>query len=328
VGDSGGYRLTPALINNSLFAASQNGTISHLDAKTGALLWKVDAGNPITAGVGTDGDTIVVGTEKGGVLAFNTQGVLRWRAQVSSEILSSPAVGQGLVIVRSLDNRIFAFDAQTGQRRWAVQRTAPSLILRTSPGILITSTTAYLAMPGGRLLALSLKDGSTRWEAIVATGRGSTELERLVDVSGMPVIQNDDICVTSYQGKLACYEPITGNLKWSIAFSSDVGPALDENAIFVSDENGYVSAVSRKNGIIAWQNTQLAYRKLSTPVSSSKTIAVGDGLGYIHFLSKENGSFVARVRIDDSPIVSIPVTFGNTLIFQTQAGTLSSYNLE
>ena len=62
-------------------------------------------------------------------------GKVRWRARVSSEVLAPPAVGGGLVLVRSIDNRVFAFGADDGKRRWVYQRAPSSLVVRAPPGI-------------------------------------------------------------------------------------------------------------------------------------------------------------------------------------------------
>ena len=156
VGKADNYAFTPALVRNDVFTAAADGTITRLDATSGQRVWRINAGMPLTAGVGSDGATIVVAGEKGVVLAFDSEGKLRWKAQASSEVLSTPAVGQDTVVVRSLDNRVVAYDAETGTRKWFVQRTLPPLTLRTSPGITIANSNAYIGLAGGRLLAVAL----------------------------------------------------------------------------------------------------------------------------------------------------------------------------
>jgi outer membrane protein assembly factor BamB len=277
---------------------------------------------PLTAGVGTDGKTVAVVGEKGMVLAFDGDGKLRWKAQTSSEVLSSPAVGQGLVLVRSLDNHIVAFDAESGVRRWFVQRTVPPLTLRTAPGIVISGQTAFVALPGGRLLALALSNGGPRWEAAVGDPRGATELERIADISGFPVLIGRDVCAVAYQGRVACFDAASGASRWAKELSSDVGITADERFIFAADEHAVVNAFVRDTGASVWRNNKLANRRLSTPVSFGRAVAVGDAQGFIHFLSREDGAFIARTSADGSPMIGMPLVVGSKLIFQTKAGTL------
>lgn len=323
VGSARGFVFSPAIANGSLFAAAADGTLVRLDASNGRSVWRIDAGMRLTAGVGTDGTTIAVAGEKGVVLAFDADGKLRWKAQASSEILSAPAVGQGLVIVRSVDNRIAAYDVESGSRRWIAQRTAPPLTLRTAPGIVISGATAYVAMPGGRLLALALANGGPRWEVAVGDPRGTTELERVADVSGSPVLAGGEVCAIAYQGRVGCFDASTGAPRWGKELSSDVGLGVDERNIYAADDRGIVTALARDSGTGVWRNNKLANRRLSTPVAFDRAVAVGDAQGYIHFLSREDGSFLARTNPDGSAITAAtPLVDGRNVIFQTHAGTV------
>lgn len=322
IGSAGDYTFSPAFAAGTVFVAAANGAVASLDAATGRAKWRMNAGMPLTAGVGTDGNTVVVAGEKGTVLAFDAEGKMRWKIQASSEILSAPAVGQGLVIVRSIDNRILALDVDTGARRWVAQRTAPALSLRSAPGIIIADGAAYIALPGGRLLALSLANGGARWEVAVGDPRGATELERIVDLSGVPVTAGRDVCAVAYQGRVACFDVTSGSPRWAKELSSDVGLGIDERFVFAADVRGAVTAYSRDAGSNVWRNDQLANRRLSTPVSYGRAVVVGDGQGYVHFLSRESGAFIGRVSTDGSAIVSAPLVAGANLIFQTQSGAV------
>jgi outer membrane protein assembly factor BamB len=322
IGRAGDFTFSPALASDSVFVAAADGSIARLDASSGHIQWRINAGVPLTAGVGSDGNTVVVAGEKGTLLAFDGAGKLRWKAQTSSEILSAPAVGQGLVIVRSLDNRIAAFDADSGSRRWTVQRTTPALTLRSAPGIVIANSNAIVGLPGGRLLALALTNGGVRWEIAVSDPRGATEIERIADISGSPVVLGRDVCAVAYQGRIGCYDLNSGAPRWVKDLSSEVGLSIDERFVFAADERGALTAFSRTSGQSIWRNDKLANRRLSAPVSFGRAVAVGDSQGYIHFLSREDGSFIGRVSTDGSPTLAAPVVAGANLILQTQSGTV------
>lgn len=323
VGNAKAFAFTPAIASDSVFAAAADGTVMRIDAATGRSLWRINAEARLTAGVGSDGTTVAVVAEKGILMAFDANGNLRWKGQASSEILSAPAVGQGLVIVRSVDNRIAAYDAESGTRRWVAQRTSPPLTLRTAPGIVIAGSSAYVALPGGRLVALALSNGGARWEIAVGDPKGTTELERIADLSGAPVVVRGDVCAVAYQGRVACFDAASGAPRWAKDFSSDVGIGFDDRFVYAADERGAVTAFARDNGSGIWRNNKLANRRLSAPVSAGRAVAVGDAKGYIHFLSREDGAFVARVSTDGSPVIAaLPLVAGKSAIFQTQEGTL------
>ena len=329
IGKSGDYPLTPAVIDARVFAASADGEISCLDAAGGKPIWKIKAGVELTAGVGTDGKVVVVVGTDGVILAFDANdGKSLWKAQASTEVLSPPALGGGVVVIRSMDNRIAAYDLESGIRRWFVQRTAPALALRASPGILMNDGIAYVALPAGRLLALAALTGAPRWDAPIAEPRGATELERVADVSGMPVLMGRDICAAAYQGRLACVDAGNGSVRWAREISADVGPGLDQRYVFASDESGNLQAFARDSGSSLWRNTSLSWRGLSSPVSFGRAVVVGDRQGYLHFFSREEGALLARVQTDGSAIRATPIVAGATLIVQSQNGSLLAISTE
>lgn len=322
IGTAGEFVFSPAVAGNSIFAAAADGTVARVDADTGRTVWRINTDSRLTAGVGSDGNTVAVAAEKGVLLALDSDGKVRWKVQASSEILSAPAVGQGVIVVRSVDNRISAYDVETGSRRWAVQRTSPPLTLRSAPGIAVSGTAAYVALPGGRLLALALSNGGPRWEVAVGDPRGTTELERIADLSGTPFVAGRDVCAVAYQGRVACFDAASGAPRWAKEMSSEVGVAVDDRNVYAADERGAVTALARDTGSGVWRNNKLANRRLSTPVVMARALAVGDAQGYIHFLSREDGAFLARVPTDGSRVVAASPLSANSAIFQTQAGAI------
>jgi outer membrane protein assembly factor BamB len=328
IGKSHDYMFSPALAGQTVLVAGGDGAIARLDAASGRPLWRIKAKMPLSAGVGTDGSMLAVGGVKGAVLTYDMEGKALWTAQASSEVLSSPVVGQGMVVVRTVDNRIVGFDAKTGEKKWTVQRVAPPLTLRDAPGMVIAGKDVIVAQPGGKLLSLVLASGAPRWEIAVGEARGATELERVTDIGGTPVIIENDVCAVSYQGRVGCFDLATGTARWTKELSSDVGVAVDQRFVFATDEKGDVLAFNRETGSSAWKNDKLGYRRLSTPVSYGRAVAVGDYQGIIHFLSREDGAFLARAATDGSAVTATPLVAGSNLIFQTQSGTVTAIAVE
>lgn len=128
VGESDGY-LTPAVTDNAVYAAGGS-SLYRLDRHTGDKVWEAEAGSRIVAGVGTDGMHQAVVTDRGEVEVYDAEGKFIWRATLSAETDVPPLVGQGLVVVKTSDTRITAFDIVTGERRWHYQGQAPALTLQ------------------------------------------------------------------------------------------------------------------------------------------------------------------------------------------------------
>jgi outer membrane protein assembly factor BamB len=328
VGSAGRFVFEPARVGDAVFAAARDGSVVRVDAANGAERWRVSTETRLSSGVGADANTVAVATERGEVIVMDAaSGKPRWRARVSSEVLAPPAIGNGLVLVRSVDNRIFAFGEQDGKRRWVYQRAPASLIVRSPSGMTIVGDTAFAGFSGGKLAAIALANGGMRWEATVALPKGATELERVTDVVGDPVVQGREVCAAAYQGRVACYDIANGRQIWARELSSLTGVSVDARYAFVSDDRGAVHALDRSNGRSVWKQDRLSFRQLSQPLGVDSAVAVGDLEGQVHFLSRESGAFLARHSTGNGPVRAAPVGLASGWLVQTQNGTLIALGL-
>lgn len=322
VGDAAEFAFVPAVAGESVFAAGRDGSLARFDG--GRQVWRINAGQPLSGGVGSDGRLVVVGTSKGEVLAFRAEdGRPAWQTHVSSEILAAPAVSGDLVVVRSGDARIFGLAAADGQRRWVYQRSTPALSLRSSVGVTLTDKALYAGFPGGKLVAIALNNGAALWEATVALPRGTTELERIADVASDPVVVGAAVCAAAYQGRVACFDIDNGRQQWARELSSIAGLAVGQNAVFVTDEKSIVQAFQLSSGASLWKQDKLFMRGATRPLALGRHLAIADFEGYIHLLSAEDGSFAARLATDGSAIVAPPRPLGGSrFVVQTKSGNL------
>ena len=242
-------------------------------------------------------------------------------------MLAAPRLGEGLVLVRSADSRIFAFGAEDGKRRWVYQRAAASLIVRSPVGLTIHQGSAYAGFSGGKLAAIALANGVLRWEATVALPKGATELERVTDIVGEPAAQGREVCTAAYQGRVACYDAQNGNQLWARDMSTLTGVSFDARYAFISDDKGAVHALDRSNGRSIWKQDRLANRQLSLPLPLGTEVAFGDLQGYVHFVARESGAFVARAATDGSPVRAAPLKLPGGFLVQTQSGGLYALTL-
>ena len=258
IAKGGDYVLVPARVGDTVYAAGRDGTIVRLDG--GRQVWKVNAGVTISGGVGASDKFVVVGSPKGEVHAFGVDGKPLWKSRVSSEVLAPPAIGEGVVLVRTSDSRIHALDTADGKRKWVYQRATPSLSLRSVAGPVMLDKAALAGFSGGKLLALSLANGGPLWEATVALPRGATELERIADVTSEPVLGAKQVCAAAYQGRLGCFDPASGNALWTRDISSIAGMDTDGRAIYVTDDKGAVHALDINTGASIWKQDKLQLR--------------------------------------------------------------------
>lgn len=323
VGNRSGVGFEPAVVGNYVYAAAQNGTVGKYDLTSGSTIWRTSAKADLSAGVGSDGKTIAVATPRGEVIAMDDTGNVKWTAQASSEITVPPLVADGLVVVRSGDYRIQAFEAETGRRRWSVQRPGPALALRAPGELLLSNGFVFSGLPGGKVIAISTANGAVRWEGTVSNPSGTSELERVSDVVGMPVISGRQLCAVTYQGRISCFDVSTGNTSWTREFSSISGLSADVRFAYSANDKGVVYGFALDGGANVWKQEALQYRGLSAPASVGRAIALGDYQGYIHFLGREDGRLLARIATDGSAIISRPLATERGLVIQTSKGNLT-----
>ncbi|MCG6976290.1 MAG: outer membrane protein assembly factor BamB [Acidiferrobacterales bacterium] len=331
IGDAGDQynRLAPRLAGDTVYAASGKGDVTAFNADTGKTLWRQELAVPVSGAMGYGNNLALLGTREGEVLALNSDsGKLVWRTRVSSEVLAPPVATSGVVVVQTIDGFVYGLSAQDGKRLWQFQRTVPALSLRGTSGPSIQSGMVVTGFADGTIVGLDLNSGKVRWDAAVARPSGRTELERLVDVDGTPVIAGYRMFAASYQGRLIALDLRNGRLLWGRKASTYVPMAVDRSNVYLVDADGVVVALDQATGAERWRQTGLRARFVSAPAIINGYLAAGDYNGVLHLLSRDSGEFVARTDIDGSAIVSRPVSRGNRLYVSNQSGRLVAMQVQ
>lgn len=328
VGYQGTDMLLPALTKNAVYSASGNGSLTRLDRTTGKQVWQIPTGITVSGGVASGDGTVLVGGDKGDVLAYDEDGKLRWKSLVSSEVLSVSQVADGIVMVRSGDGRIAGLNAADGKRVWVYERSTPALVVRSHAGVAIQRGVAYAGFAGGKITAIRIKDGEVLWEAQVSQPSGNTELERISDVTSDPVVDDEQVCAIAFQGRVACFDPAQGSPLWNRDISSDKGMMMLRKYLYLSDTNGSVIALDKTTGSTTWKNGELSLRGVTAPYALEKFVVVGDFEGYLHGLNREDGKFAARTQLDGGAIVAAPIELDGGLLVQTRGGDIYSLSIK
>jgi outer membrane protein assembly factor BamB len=322
-GSGGGLGFYPSVVGEAVYAATPNGTVGKYDLLSGRNVWRADVKADLTAGAGSDGSTTAVATNEGDVVAFDDSGKVKWKVRATSEVDEPPLVGNGLVVVRSGDYRITAYDARTGDRVWSVQRPGPALALRTSTQMIMAEGLIIAGLPGGKIMAINSDSGNVQWEGTVATPKGGSDLERLNDVVGAPRLIGPLMCAVAYQGRIVCFDVSQGGRTvWAKDFSGIVGLGADDAAVYAPDSHSIVYSYSLRDGTELWKQEGLRNRHLSAPTPIGDAVAVGDYDGYVHFLSRADGHLLARLSVGGGAVVSPLQTTSQGVLVQTGSGNL------
>lgn len=329
VGAAGSYVFSPGSDGQAVYAAGGDGRIVKFDLASGREQWRIEAGKPLSAGVGVGAGLVLVGTPKGELLAFKAaDGAKAWSTQLSAEILVPPVAAGGVVAARANDGKVYLLEAETGKQRWNYSRVLPALTLRQQSDLALGDSAVYAGHAGGKLTALALNNGAPQWEVNVALPRGATDLERIADVAGPLGLDESSVCAAAYQGRLACFDRISGNTQWARDVSALRGVELDGDMVFVADDHDVLMAFDRR-GNNPWKQDKLRDRKLSSPVAlADKFVAVGDLQGYVHLIRREDGAFAARAATDGGAIQGVILPLNAGLVVQTAKGGVYAFKIQ
>lgn len=316
-----------ASVNNGqgaiLTVANSGGAIAGFDVTSGREAWRAQVDKALAAGVGSDASLAAVVTVSNELVVFD-KGREAWRQKLSSSSYTAPLVSGGKVFVLGADRAISAFELADGKKLWSQKKSAEALTLRQS-GVLLMVSDTLVSSSSGRLLGINPLDGNVRWSTPIATARGTNDIERLVDLVGGVSNVSDVVCARAYRVSVGCVNTLRGNLLWTKPAVGLEGVQADARALFGAEADGKVVAWNRVNGERLWLAEHLLNRNLSSPAVLEKSIAMGDSSGFVHFLSKIDGSPLSSLSTDGSAMAAAPVVVGNTVVVVTRNGGVFAF---
>jgi outer membrane protein assembly factor BamB len=321
-----GFPLSVAVHDNQAIVANDSGLVSALQVDSGKLLWRLDVGAPISAGVGSDGRFSAVVSNQNQLIVL-ALGKIVWRQRLASPVMTAPLVAGERVFVVGTDRNVQAFDALDGHKIWDYQKPNDALIL-TQPTVLAAFQDTLLVGFGTQLLGLDPTLGTLRFEPNLATPRGTNEIERLADVVGPLGRTGNVVCARAFQAAVACINAKEGSVLWSRPASGLNAIAVDEKTVFGSDSYSRTSAWHTADGSLAWTTQHWLYRELGNPMTdpSTQSFVVGDGQGFVNWISRETGDPKLRLATDGSPIRVAPVKVQALTLVVTSAGGVFAFD--
>lgn len=332
VADRGAKRLRLGLglatEGSRLFASGYRGEVAAFDFRTGHRLWRTNTKLPLGGGPAVRGNLVVVGATDGHVIALNAvDGKPLWTVLINGSVIAPPAISDNVVAVRSVDGRLRGLSPTDGHEIWEAEQDVPSLSLRGTSTPLIVGDLIICGFDNGKVLAVNAGDGSQVWLATVSAPHGRTEIERLADVDGPLDVVDKDIYTVGYHGNVAMLALDSGQTWWSHKASSYRGLVMGKNAVYMSTADGQVVALNRSNGSVIWRQAALKYRGLTAVAVSDDAVITADFQGYVHFLDKHTGAFIARLRSGKKRISNAPIAEGDEVVVINDDGRIDAYRM-
>ncbi|MBU8974612.1 MULTISPECIES: outer membrane protein assembly factor BamB [unclassified Lysobacter] len=328
-----GVRQGPIVANGRVFAAAIEGGVHAFDLQTGKQVWEYRTEKKsnvrLSGGPGVGEGLVVIGGLDGEVIALDENtGELKWQAKVPNEVIAAPAIGMGSVFVRSNDGRVTAFDAANGERRWFWVQEVPMLSVRGNDGPVLGPGYVFIGNDDGTVSALSATDGRPMWEQAVAQPEGRTELDRMADVDGTPVLEGTMLFATSFKKQTVAIDAPSGRPMWSAEHGGAGRVGLGSDRIVVTDSTGAVFGLDKNSGGALWQQPGLVRRNVTGAAVQGDFAVVADFDGYVHWLKLDNGEFAARQRVGGKAVKAAPVVADGIAIVQNVNGELTAFRLQ
>lgn len=327
-----GVHQGPIVADGRVYAAAIEGGVRAFDLQTGKQAWEYKpekkSGLRLSGGPGVGDGLVVIGDLDGHVIALDAaSGAEKWKARVTNEVIAAPTIGMGTVFVRSNDGRVTAFDAASGERRWFWVHDVPALTVRGNDSPVLGPGYVFVGNDDGTVSALSASDGRTVWDQAVGQSEGRTELDRMSDVDGSPVLEGTTLYATSFKNQTMAIDAPSGRPMWA----SDHGGAgrigVGSDRLVITDPSGIVFGLDKAGGSALWQQPGLARRNLTGAAVQGDYAVVGDYDGYVHWLKLDNGEFAARSRVGGKALRAAPVVADGIVLVQNVDGELTAFSI-
>jgi len=325
-------KLTPEYAYDKVFVASRDGVVKALDPENGKELWEVDLEEDVPArlsgGIVAAYGQIYIGSENGVVIALNADtGEQVWNVKVEGEVLASPVADSNLIIVNTSRGALVALDQETGSQKWTISTEVPNLTLRGESAPAAVSGGVFWGTPSGRLAAAISARGQLIWQQPVGQPKGATEIDRLVDVDASPVIVGGTLYTIGFNGQMIAIDLRSGKPIWKRNYSSSTDMTTDGGRLFAVTDKDHVVAVDARSGTELWSNDQLENRLLTAPKIIDGYIVVGDSEGYLHWIDRSSGEFVAQQLVDDSGFAVGPIAIDGGYVIVTRDGDVKKLTI-
>jgi outer membrane protein assembly factor BamB len=321
------FDMPPLIIGDTIYTIDIDGLIHQIDATRGRSDWSYKTGLASMSGLSGNTKSLFATSSEGVVARFDVTPrklVPVWQQPLNSEIRTRAIVDDRQVFVRTVDGKLSALNVDTGNIQWSVSRRVPALSLTGNSHPLVVGDLVIAGFDNGKLTAFEKESGSTVWETSIGSPSGRTEIERLIDLDGQFLLRDGVIYAATYQGNLVAITANSGQVVWSRKFSSFQSIEADDEALYLTDERSHVWSIDRRTGGAFWKQDVLNARKLTAPRLVGDSLVVADLEGYVHYLSKLDGSLLARIQPESDRYVSQPLTIGTRVILLNNVGVLTA----
>ncbi len=332
---------TPIVADGKVFALDVSTRLSAFTADTGKSLWSIDLvteaeedDDHIPGGVAYYKGRIYVTTGFGDVIAVDsTTGKEVWREYVRGPMRSAPTVRNGRVYALTIDSRLHALRADTGENIWTHSGVGEGASILGGGSPAVDEGIVIVPYASGELVALTAETGQMIWSDSLTSVRRTDTVSTLSHIRGNPIIDRGRVFAVSQGGIMASFDLKNGRRIWDRELGSIGNPWVAGDYIFMLTTDGEIASLSREDGRIFWVRGLPRFEDpedredpivWTGPVLASDRLVVTGSHGEAWAISPYTGQLLGRIELPDSVSVP-PVIAGGTIFFLADNADIVAY---
>lgn len=327
----------PIVVGDTVYTMDSHSRVSAFSTGNGSQKWRVDLSGDkdsdgrFGGGLAYADGTLYATTGFGEVFALNpASGDVRWQNNTLLPIRAAPTVANEQVYVISLDNRLYAFDADSGERLWdfAGLEEETGFIGAAAPAANDSSVVA--AFSSGEVVSVMARNGRALWDDGLAGFRRSDRSRDLSHIRGMPVLDRGLLTAISNAGLMVAIDQRRGLRVWEAEIGGIEMPWSAGNMVYVLSNNNELVALVREEGTIRWVAELPRFEDAEDredpivwhgPVMGGGNLIIASTTGELRLYRAETGEMAGRINLPSGAALS-PVVAGETLYVITVDGRL------
>ena len=327
----------PVSAGGRIFVYKSNGDVVALSTG-GARLWtrslRPEGEKDVApgGGVALSGDIVYAATGYRSLAALNAaSGQILWTVDLPTPARGAPVAGNGLIVVVSQSNEVYAINQQDGTEAWnyiGIDETAGVL---SSANPAITGGRVVVPFSSGEITALDLKTGEPAWIDGVTRGFRTQAVSGLADVSASPIVSGNTVYATGVSGRTIAASLRSGERQWEQDLGSVHTPVVSGNALFMVDLDDRMVALDRKTGETLWATVlprperKKRRRNWAGPVLANGALVAVSSDGRMALVDAASGSIMATYDVNTDVYVA-PIVAGGRLIVLDGDDAVAAFN--
>jgi len=196
---------------------------------------------------------VVLGDAQGMLYGIDPQaGSMIWQWQMPSPMLGRPVHAGDDFLVQTGDNSIYRISTE-GKKLWSFSSAQAGLSMNLSPSPLVEGDTCYAVLSNGDVVSLRSANGDLVWRRQLLLDNDAVVLSELKTPLADPVLIDDVLITSFYQGDLIALSARDGQQLWQRSLSLKSAPQVVGKRLFVSTADSAVLELDPVSGASMWK---------------------------------------------------------------------------